>query len=289
MYARWMEPSNGAAVTTKRLVAGRTRQHLKSALKRGLPQPLVHRIQLERFKRHNRPRRIDDSSLRLIREASLDDLRDAAWLEHELLPHLGLNDEEIHEFPQALYPYCGKGVLHWQYPNQFSKYLAHLADQPITSYMEIGVRHGGTFLITIEYLSRFNDLRKAIALDLCDAPFLRENLAHRPNARFRALNTELRRFQRLVEREAPLDLVLVDGDHSEHGSQHDLDVVKPHTRTVVLHDIVSSVCPGVSAVWNRLREQEVNVWDFVEFTDQYDEVLQRQGAAYLGIGFATRR
>lgn len=265
------------------------RQRIRAAVKRGLPDPLVHRIQHERSKRSHRPKPIDDSSLRLIREAALEDLRDAAWLEHELLPHLGLNDEELQEFPEALYPYCGKGLRHWQYPNQFSKYLVHLADEPIGSYLEIGVRHGGTFLIMIEYLSRFNDLRKAIGIDLWDSPFLRERLADRPYARFETANTQLPDFGRLVGSESPIDLVLIDGDHSEQGCQNDLDIVKPHSRMVVLHDIVSSVCPGVVAVWNRLRRQDENSWLFTEFTEQYDDVLTRQGAPYLGIGVATRR
>ena len=80
------------------------RQRIRAAVKRGLPDPLVHRIQHERSKRSHRPKPIDDSSLRLIREAALEDLRDAAWLEHELLPRLGLNDEELQEFPEALIP-----------------------------------------------------------------------------------------------------------------------------------------------------------------------------------------
>ena len=43
----------------------------------------------------------------------------------------------------------------------------------------------------IEYLSRFNDLRKAIGIDLWDSPFLRERLADRPYARFETANTQL--------------------------------------------------------------------------------------------------
>jgi precorrin-6B methylase 2 len=56
--------------------------------------------------------------------------------------------------------------LQWQYPNQFSKYLAELAAHPVDRYLEIGVRHGGTFVITVEYLSRFHPVREAIAVDL---------------------------------------------------------------------------------------------------------------------------
>ncbi|MER3498603.1 MAG: hypothetical protein C4308_08210 [Chitinophagaceae bacterium] len=51
-------------------------------------------------------------------------------------------------------------------PNQFSKYLVKLSQYTIHSYFGIGVRHGGTFIITIEYLNRFNQIKKAIGVDI---------------------------------------------------------------------------------------------------------------------------
>jgi hypothetical protein len=87
----------------------------------------------------------------------------------------------------------------------------------------------------------------------------------------------------------PIDLALVDAAHHEWTAQHDLDSVRPHANIVVLHDIVSQACPGVEAVWNRFRDEHAADWEFAEFTDQYDDVLERQGGPYLGIGVAVRR
>jgi cephalosporin hydroxylase len=234
-------------------------------------------------------RDLDVVPLSLLRTTDEAELRDPGRLEREILPALGLNDEILEEFPEELYPYCGRGLRHWQYPNQFGPYLAFLSGQRVASYLEIGVRHGGTFLITIEYLSRFTRLRKALATDVVDSPFLRRQLRKRRGARFVLADSQLPEFRTFVEREGPFDLVLVDGAHYEHTCQHDLDSVRPHANIVVLHDIASDACPGVAAVWSRFREEEAEAWDFHEFTDQYDDVRERQSASYLGIGVAVRK
>jgi cephalosporin hydroxylase len=234
-------------------------------------------------------RDLDVRPLELLRSTDLDALRDAERLERDILPALGLNDEILEEFPRELYKYCGKGLRHWQYPNQFGPYLAALSSLDISSYLEIGVRHGGTFLITVEYLSRFRPLQKAIATDVVDSPFIRRQLRRRRGMRFVLADSQQPEFRRFVEREGPFDLVLVDAAHYERTAQHDLDSVKPHANVVVLHDIVSQACPGVGAVWQRFRREGARDWDFLEFTDQYGDVLERQGGAYLGIGVAIRR
>jgi cephalosporin hydroxylase len=234
-------------------------------------------------------RELDVEPLEILRTADLEVLRDAGRLEREILPALGLNDEILDEFPRELYPYCGKGLRHWQYPNQFGPYLAALSRERIASYLEVGVRHGGTFLITVEHLSRFAPLRKAIAMDVVDSPWLRGQLASRPGMRMVLADSQLPQFPRFLAREGPFDLALVDAAHHEWTAQHDLDSVRPHANIVVMHDIVSQACPGVEAVWNRFRDEHGAHWEFEEFTAQYDDVLERQGGPYLGIGVAVRR
>ena len=74
-------------------------------------------------------RDLDVVPLSLLRTTDAAELRDPARLEREILPALGLNDEILEEFPEQLYPYCGRGLRHWQYPNQFGPYLAFLSGQ----------------------------------------------------------------------------------------------------------------------------------------------------------------
>ena len=234
-------------------------------------------------------RELDAAPLELLRTADLEALRDPARLETEILPALGLNDEELDEFPRELYEHTGKGLRHWQYPNQFAPYLTTLSRLPISSYLEVGVRHGGTFLITIEYLSRFTTLRKAIAMDVVDSPWLRAQLEGRPGTRMVVGDSQIPQFGWFVEREGPFDLALVDAAHHEETAQRDLEAVRPHANVVVMHDIVSQACPGVGTVWERFRAEEAGAWEFHEFTDQYDDVLERMGGRYLGIGLAIRK
>lgn len=61
-----------------------------------------------------------------------------------LHPSQGLGTEE-YEWPEFLSPCTGKGLQIWQYPTQFSKYLAFLSGFEIKSYLEIGVAYGGDF------------------------------------------------------------------------------------------------------------------------------------------------
>jgi hypothetical protein len=227
--------------------------------------------------------------VRLIRNAKLNQLSDPFWLESELLPRLGLNSELLHEFPSILYPYMGYGLLHWQYPNQFSQYLVQISKQKIETYLEIGVRHGGTFVITLEYLNRFHPIRKAIGVDIRPCPGLSKYKRMNPHVSFTAANSRSSDFRQLVEAEGPFDLVLIDGDHSVEGCRNDFEVVKDSAKIIVFHDIVSVPVPGVGSVWREVKSQYNNRFDFFEYTRQYEEVVARLGGPLLGIGVAVKK
>ena len=137
--------------------------NFKRAIKKILPRfavDLIVRMKGEKMKM------IDLSYVKFIREKDEKYLRDAAMLENKLLPQLGINNERMDEFPPELYDHSGYGLLYWQYPNQFSKYLVQLSKYKIESYFEIGVRHAGTFVITVEYLQKFNKIKKAVGVDI---------------------------------------------------------------------------------------------------------------------------
>ena len=262
---------------------------LKEMVKAYLPATLQDRVIRPLLQRWREPaRRIDLAPLRLIREADLEDLADPDRLE-ALLPRLGLNGEWLQQFPSSLHSYAGKGLRHWQYPNQFSKYLAKVARSNIESYLEIGVRHGGTFAITVEYLNRFHPVRKAIGVDIRPCPGLAEYMRMNPHVRFQVLDSQTPEFRRFVEAVGPFDLALIDGDHSEEGCRRDFETLKHHARILVFHDIVSSPVPGVIKVWRDIKEQEKISFDFFEYTDQYDEVVNRRDELLLGTGVAIRK
>ncbi len=48
-------------------------------------------------------------------------------------------------------------------------------------------------------------------------------------------------------------------------------------------------CPGVCATWQHFKSIYKDQYEFFEFIDQYDEVYQRDGNSYLGIGLAVQK
>jgi hypothetical protein len=253
-------------VTLRELAAAANDSRAGSAARRALPDRVWRRIAVAAGGRLPEP--IDTSPLALLRDADPSELED-------VLPRLGLADDVPHVLPAELQPYVGKGLRHWQYPNQFAPYLAKLSTLPIRSYLEIGVRHGGTFLITSEVLKP----ERAVAVDIDRVPAL-------DGHEFVQVDSRSRRFRRLA-RSQTWDLVLVDGNHAYEAVRNDVDTVREHANVIALHDIVDDASPGVTRAWAELRREPG--FEFFEFTAQYDEVVERVGNTVLGIGLAVRK
>lgn len=224
----------------------------------------------------------------LIRKSEVEDLRDNAYLEN-LLCKLGLNDEELFNFPKSLYSYCGNGLHSWQYPSQFSKYLIKLSSYKISSYLEIGAKHGGTYIITTEYLNKFNHLKESYAVDLFPIKGVRAYKKLNSAAQGMAMNSQSNEFLDFVKANGPFDLVLIDGDHSYEGCLSDFKTMKNHAKMLAFHDIVGMGVPGVMRVWKEIKEAYNKEFDFFEFTDQYEEVTSETQKTWLGIGLAIKK
>jgi hypothetical protein len=252
-----------------------------------MPDALLHG--LHRAAGREVPETIDLAPLERLGREPLDALADPGRLATDILPAMGLSDQLPSLFPEELQPAVGRGTRHWQYPIQFGRYLVELSRHRIESYLEIGVQHGGTFAITVEYLSRFSPLRRALGVDLAPVPSLRAYRRANPAVESEAIDSQASEFRELVAEREPFDLVLIDGDHAEEAVRHDFETVRDSARLIAFHDIVDSLSPGVAAVWAEVRERYTGVFDFHEFTDQYPEVSAREGGPFLGIGLAVRR
>jgi len=228
-----------------------------------------------------RPRPIDLQRISLVRARSAEDLCDASVLE-DLIPRLGLNDEGLEEFPESLRPSCGAGLLIWQYPAQFAPYLAALARLGVRSYMEIGVRHGGSFVATVEVLQRFRPLDFAVAVDVITCPSMQEYGRINPRARFLCANTMAPEFGAIVADLAPIDLVFVDSHHEAEQCRRELACLEPHANMIAFHDIANKGCPGIGAVWAEVRASDA--WECSEYVAQYPGL-----GPFMGIGLAVKR
>jgi len=224
---------------------------------------------------------IDLERLALIRSASREDLADPRWLA-ALLLRLGLNDEALNEFPAELHPHCGHGLRLWQYPVQFSPYLAQLVRLGVRSYLEIGIRHGGSFTVTVEYLQRFKRLDFAVGVDIIPCPSMPAYEARNPVAQFWCVNTRAPDFVARLDRLGPIDLVFIDSHHEEDQCRSEFALLAARAGAVAFHDVSNIGCPGVQRVWQEVKS--LPGYDRFEYTQQYSGL-----GPFMGIGLAVKR
>lgn len=227
-----------------------------------------------------RTRAIDLDRVALIRAQTPDFLQHARQLE-ALLPKLGLNDEGLSEFPPALHPDCGTGLLVWQFPCQFAPYLARLATLGVKSYLELGIRHGGSFVATVEILDRCSPLDYAVGVDVIPCVSMAAYTALNPRARFECINTQGPAFAELMGELDVVDLVFIDSHHEVEQCRHEFQTLAPHANMIAFHDIRNRGCPGIGEVWREIEAS--GAWHCETFTQQYDD-----SGPYMGIGLAIK-
>jgi cephalosporin hydroxylase len=252
----------------------------------------------ERRAKFERLRHKVAESVAAIAALTATQCRDAAFLENEFIPALGLNDETLCEQPQELARYLGTGLHIWQYPSQLARYLAWISvnAQNIKSYMEIGCRWGGLVILVTEWLCKNGaPLEDVVAIDPIEqTPFIEEYfqlLQNKSSGRKAAIRSiYLREYStsdavaRLVEELKP-EFVFIDGDHTFKVAFSDHMLARKYAKIVVHHDISSQSCPDISFLWNALKELEYSEFEFSEFVDQYPSLVGR----FLGIGAMKRR
>ena len=222
-----------------------------------------------------------------IRNESIEKLSDPAYLEYRLLPELGLNDRHMHQYPAHLHRYCGIGIDSWQYPNQFSKYLCYLSRCEIQNYVEIGCHKGGTFIITCEYLARFNEMESCLAVDNWPRSTMHDYAKLNTNVTYLTDSSHDESFVSSIKSKK-WDLILIDGDHSYSGVKRDYEAVCSNAKMMAFHDIKNIFCPGTQQIWQDLQKQYPQE-KLQEWTDQYDDVLLRIRGSVMGIGLVDNR
>ena len=226
------------------------------------------------------PEAMDLARVELLRTAPLAELVDEAALERLLL-RLGLNVEGLDELPETLHGDAG-GLRVWQMPIQFAPYLVRLSSLGIRSYLEVGIRHGGSFVATTEYLGRVGALDLAIGVDIIPCPSAEAYRHLNPAARFEWVNSGSPAFTALLDEVSPLDLVFIDSHHELDQCRDELAQLHGRTNAIAMHDIANPGCPGIGQAWAELTRD--GRYRCEAFVDQYDPARPT-----MGIGLAVRR
>lgn len=215
------------------------------------------------------------------------DFKSASQKEIEsILPNFGMNDEEIDESPPEFKQYMGWGVKFWQYPNQFSHLLCFLKDKQIESYLELGVRWGGTFIIMNEFLRQSNPHLESYANDFIERS---EILSIYQNTLTKGFFSYLEMTSKsgllyyqlsanIYKPQPQIDLVFIDGCHLYWCVKDDyLTALNLGAKYIVFHDIVSQSNKSTRLAWEDIKKKHRKTY---EFTEQYPSVKGR----FMGIG-----
>ena len=217
-------------------------------------------------------------------------IKDEKYMEAFVLEYVGLNKESLGELAHELEKYFGTGLYIWQNPKQFTKYILWLLKNAgnYKSYLEIGSRWGGTFIVTCEVLRRAcADFKHAVAVDLIGkTPFIEryEKIARESGIEisyYMGSSTSYE-FYKIVNKMKP-DISLIDGDHSIRGALKDHMLIRQFSNIVVHHDVSSDTCPDSTLLWNSLKQLESGM-NYTEFTEQYPSLPGR----YFGIGVLSK-
>lgn len=201
-----------------------------------------------------------------------------------LIPHLGLNNEDLQQQPEEYKEYFGKGLKMWQYPNQLARFGNFISQLSVEKYLEIGCRWGGTFIFISEILKRNNPNIELYACDIIPQSEILNEYLNYGNFTYKQQSSQSDEFKSFC-RELRPDMVFIDGDHGYHGVKQDFEIFEDikETKVLVFHDIVSAVCPGVPKFWNEIT-YDTRFKNF-EYIDQYNSVVGN----YLGIGILVRK
>lgn len=204
-----------------------------------------------------------------------------------LIKELGLNLEIKHRLPKSWYPfikdwekYCDCGLRTWQEPKQFGDLLhflhEYLSNNQINSYLEIGSRHGGTFIWIDSMLRAFNSNINSYAVDIAIyGETLKAYQEYTNNINFiKADSTDPVLWTKLPN---TIDMILVDGNHAyEYALADYYNSLYKKPKLILFHDINNETCPGIIRLWKEIIEHKTKNIDYYEFITE--------NCAYYGIG-----
>lgn len=188
------------------------------------------------------------------------------------------------------FTFSGKNAS--QIPVEFNAFLQLLRDEGVTSYLEVGARHGDTFHSVMSALPVGSE---GMAIDLPagawgargTGEYLQEaclDLANRGYVVHSKLgDSHAKEIQLRVAEFAPYDCILIDADHRYEPVKQDwLDYRKFATKLVAFHDIDGE---GVCQRQSQLPVEVPRLWNELKTKYRHVEFIERpRSDRPMGIG-----
>lgn len=167
-----------------------------------------------------------------------------------------------------------------------------LKEEGVTSYLEVGSKHGGALWRVGEVLPKGS---RIVSVDLPGGTREWQESERNLKACHEALrdlghethclwgNSTDPKIIHVVQALGPFDACLIDGDHRRDGCVKDWETYGPMSRLVAFHDVAwfrASTWQGVRIdvgdLWNHLRPQHRETMEF-----RYDESFKNNGIGVL--------
>lgn len=206
----------------------------------------------------------------------------------EILPTFGMNDEQTFELPKDFEPYMGWGIKFWQNPRQLSKLITQIRNYEVNSYLEIGVRWGGTFIIMNEVLKHTDPYIQSFANDFIEESEILKTYqkmfsVHGHGFSYLRMDSNFPYFfyniGPMIHKPQPtIDMVFIDGCHMYWCIKEDYQrALNLGAKYIIFHDIVSQTSKPSAIAWNDIKKKHRKTYEFI---DQYDSIKGK----YMGIG-----
>lgn len=153
----------------------------------------------------------------------------------------------------------------YQTPKQIAECIMELLKHDIKTYLEIGIFHGGSYLLMTNFLKLKNPDVMCIGVDISEQYMPKEV---KPYIKGYHIGTS----DDFKGKE--FDLVFIDGEHSRMWAERDWLNVGQYAKIAMFHDIVQPTYPDLIKFWNELKEGKT-----------YKEYCyQTEGKSVQGIG-----
>lgn len=236
------------------------------------------------------------NALNPIHNATVEDLLNFDSL-LKIILQCGLNSDPHfnHQQSDDFSDYMGYGLHIWQQPVQYANYLLQLANMPqFDCYVEYGVYQGGTFISTIEFLTKIGKrpleshaVDIAVQGDLLTDYCQKHNDVHYHIFEASQSRQNTAQLMHQLKKTYPSGniLLLIDADHTYKEVSKDYDVLSVYANVIAMHDIDNTAVPGVAQKWQEIKTNDKSFSYILEFNSQTQEKVAEP---FFGMGILSK-